>query len=676
MREDTSAFRLWMEALPEALKLPAGVFMPQEEWAWERIARGEFADMALFDPTADRTAPDWWRTCTKFGARQPDPTNPASFDEHHVLSQQFLRALVSSPPVNAGFHKPDTMICNAHIKDLVYLDDVYSNCGLRFNFCRFEQGGDFNRLTVLGKMQLTGVVSKGPIRASSMSIDGDLVLSFGCSSQGRISPTGETRLSVIPFIAEGEVIIRDAIIGGAVIMNKASFLSGLVADRMKTGRSLMCDHGFCLKGDMRLIAAEIGGSVAFGLGSVTGALEADRVKVTSELRLGNNFSVGKDVRLSGAKFGGDIIFSGVNIKSSLIADGIETPANLYLDRGFKVEGEAQIVDAKIGGSLSFREASLMGTLNAERIEAGREVHLRQMRRLGATNLSGAKVSGNLQLSGSSIHGEINLTGARIEGALELSQTAGSEPTWGEDAGLILRNVTCGALAGSLAAFRRVREGKAKKEHFPKLDLVGLRYANLGGLQAKQKDTLAGVTDANELIAFLEAGAGEGATFTPGPYQQLARELRDTGHESMADKIMIAMKRHERVCSPHWRKIGLCFADEFSRFGYCNHRALAWFGFVVMGSCAVGLCLNGAVFTPTAEGWDNFVGWFWFALGNAIPLITLDDAHRTFLAEQFRTAPNAVPWGVASVFHIAKIFGFAILSYYVASLAGLANPRNE
>jgi hypothetical protein len=49
-----------------------------------------------------------------------------------------------------------------------------------------------------------------------------------------------------------------------------------------------------------------------------------------------------------------------------------------------------------------------------------------------------------------------------------------------------------------------------------------------------------------------------------------------------------------------------------------------------------------VFTPTSEGFDNVVRWFWFALGNATPLITLDDAHRTFLSEQFGAESNRVP----------------------------------
>jgi hypothetical protein len=205
----------------------------------------------------------------------------------------------------------------------------------------------------------------------------------------------------------------------------------------------------------------------------------------------------------------------------------------------------------------------------------------------------------------------------------------------------------------------------------------LHYANLGGLQAEQKDTLAGVEDVKELVALLEAG-GDGATFTPGPYQQLARALRHMGHDERADEIMIAMKRHERACVSWARqplyKLWLCLLDGFSGFGYRNHRALGWFAVVALLSWGGGLGLSGAVFTPTSEGLDNVVRWFWFALGNATPLITLDDAHRTFLSEQFGAGSNRVPLGVASVFHLAKIFGFVILSYYVASITGLANPR--
>jgi hypothetical protein len=299
--------------------------------------------------------------------------------------------------------------------------------------------------------------------------------------------------------------------------------------------------------------------------------------------------------------------------------------------------------------------------------------------LNYVSLVGAKIGGNVQLSGSTLQGKIDLTGARIDNALELAQLPGTEPIWGEGAELILRNVSCGALAGRLAAFRRVRDGKAERHHFPKLDLVGLHYANLGSMQAEQKDTLAGVEDVKELVALLEAG-GDGATFTPGPYQQLARALRHMGHDERADEIMIAMKRHERACVSWARqplsKLWLYLLDVFSGFGYRNHRALGLFAVVVLLSWGGGLGLSGAVFTPTSEGFDNVVRWFWFALGNATPLITLDDAHRTFLSEQFGAESNRVPLSVASAFYAAKIFGFVILSYYVASVTGLANPRRE
>jgi hypothetical protein len=578
MSENTIAFRPWMKALPKELRLPAGVFTSQEEWAWERIARGEIADMAMFDPSADRNAADWWKGKPDGG--EPDPSSPQTFTDHHILSERFLRTVIFHEPYASGGERLGVRIMHAWVKEHILWSDRSTLEGLWLSSCRFECDVCVQALRVPGLLSFQGSVIKGALNA----------------------------------------------------------------DGLETGGGLFCREGFTADGDIRLL---------------------------------------------GAKIGGDADFTNAKLSKVLNADRLET-GGAFFCTGSVVQGCVSMTGAKVGGELSFDKAILKANLIADRLEARGSVFLRNMSGMSDAMFIGARISGSVQLGGSIIHGNINLTNARIEdevsltrtwteSALELTQLPESKATWCEGAGLILRNASCGALAGSLAAFRRVREGKAERHHFPKLDLVGLHYENLGGLQAEQKDTLAGVEDVKELVALLEAGS-DGATFTPGPYQQLARALRHMGHDERADEIMIAMKRHERACVSWARKplskFWLFLLDGFSGFGYRNHRALGLFAVVVLLSWGGGLGLSGAVFTPTSEGFDNVVRWFWFALGNATPLITLDDAHRTFLSEQFGAESNRVPLSVASAFYAAKIFGFVILSYYVASITGLANPRRE
>lgn len=372
---------------------------------------------------------------------------------------------------------------------------------------------------------------------------------------------------------------------------------------------------------------------------------------------------------------GILSFDGAVLEMGLDADRLTVQGHMFCGERFHAGRDVRLLSARIGGKLTFSGGHLMGVLQADGVVIDHGLTMREMTRLGSAQLIDAKIGGNLQLSDSTLEGQIDLTGAAIEGALELAQAHGSEPVWGEEAELILRNARLGALAGSLDAFRRIRTGRARRAHFPKMDLVGLRYANLGGLQAEQKNTLAGARAA-DLAAFIDAGSGDGRTFTPGPFRTLAKELRESGHEDKARYLTRAMMFHERRCAGGLRALSLHLSGILTGFGFRNFYALIWFFLLVAGAAAYGLHATHAVFAPTLSGAAHLAQWGWFSLGNAIPLMTLDEAHKTFLATHAGTAAGDVPLDIASVFYGAKIAGFLILTYLAASVSGLANKADK
>jgi hypothetical protein len=372
-----------------------------------------------------------------------------------------------------------------------------------------------------------------------------------------------------------------------------------------------------------------------------------------------------------------------HVKEAINWSGRQTKGELWLDR-CRFEQRVVLQDVQIAGLLRLHGTVLNGPLNAAGLEVKGYLYLRDMKRLGSAQLIGARIGGNAQFSRSKLEGQIDLTGAVIDGALELAQVPGTEPTWGEKAELILRNARVGALAGSITAFRRNRTGKpAKKTDFPKMDLVGLRYGNLGGLQATQENTLAGAT-ARDLVAFLEAGIGDEKghthkTFTPGPFRILAKELADSGHMEKARDILFAMGEHERRCANLWQTILLCISAVVIGFGYKNHRAVAWFFAIVAAAAAYGLVITGATHLAfTYDGVERLFQWMWFSFGNAVPLITLDETHKTFLAEKVLGNAKAtnIPTYVGAPFYIAKVLGFLTLTYLAASVSGLATRADK
>jgi hypothetical protein len=268
----------------------------------------------------------------------------------------------------------------------------------------------------------------------------------------------------------------------------------------------------------------------------------------------------------------------------------------------------------------------------------------------------------------------------------LDQGKGTLPSWGTAAELVLRNAKVGALAGRLASFltedgraQIKKNGAAKlmQDHILRLDLFGFRYGHLGGLAAQSAaDTLAGAKATN-LIAWLKAGLGAGG-YNPDPFRALARALDEAGHNEKAREVRIAQAKHERACESWWspRKWGLFVTEPLTGFSQRNHRAVLWFFAVIINSTLLGLYLTGSrEIAFTQEALEHTFQWFWFALGNATPLVTLDEGHKNFLAlAAGAKAGEPAPTWLASWFYCAKIAGFLILTFLAASMSGVGQKE--
>jgi hypothetical protein len=598
---------------------PHESWSPQERWAWENIIRGEIADLARFDPAADHAAPDWWRGRDDAIEDAPDPQKLESFQAHQVLTELFLRSVIFHEPYASAPERPGVRIRHAVVKEAINWSSRRTKGELWLDRCHFAH----------------------------------------------------------------DVLIQDLHVAGTLSFNGAAFGGALNADRLEVKGGLFCSNGFNAKGDVRLLGALIGGDAAFVQASLGGALNADRLEVKGGLFCRDGFRAEGDLRLVGARIGGNAELSKASLGGALVADGFEVKGDLFCRDGFNANGDVRLVGARIGGDAAFTQATLGGALKADRLEVKGDLFLRQMKGLGAANLVGATIGGTVQLWESTLTGPINFTGARITEALELEQGDDLGPVWRDGAKLILRNASVGALAGVLGAFRRPGQNKMPGP-FVAMDLVGLRYQHLGGLQAKPGRTLADAKP-EDLIAWLKAGIADeqgkhNAAFTPGPFRTLAQVLETSGHTEAARRIRIAMRQHERACTPwtSWRKWGLFIAGAVTGFSQRNHRAIYWFGGVVLASAALGLGLTGSpglAWTP--EALEHTFQWLWFALGNAVPLITLDEGHKNFLAlAAGAKAGEPAPTWLAAWFYSAKILGFLILTYLAASLSGVATKGDE
>lgn len=427
------------------------------------------------------------------------------------------------------------------------------------------------------------------------------------------------------------------------------------------------------------IGLRVNGTLGMNASCLEAELGADGMVVTGDLFLRNQFTARGNVRLLGVNVGGDVAFTGAEFMNGFNADGIVVGSGLFCTDDFKSHAELRLNGARIAGNMDFEGAHLERVLNADACVVSGDVFCRGLRKAEALNFRGARIAQDLQLSQSVIDGVVDLTGAQIDGEINLAQHADDGPKWGPSARLVLRNASAGALAGGLHALKRQRSG------FVPCELGGFSYQRLGGLGAGRAGSTLASASSVDLRAWLRR-CRPSDHYDPAPYQMLAKALQDAGRKDRASDIRMSQGNYELVVrgTPPQQRFMLLMSSLFIGYGERNHRALLWFALTVIGAAAIGYWQD-MRWSPAGEpdgwmDWQAWRDWVGYAFGGAVPLLTFDEGHKTFLVDRFcgvrlgEVCPTGVPTGLTGFFYTVKVIGFVILSYLAAGVSGLAQRR--
>lgn len=362
---------------------------------------------------------------------------------------------------------------------------------------------------------------------------------------------------------------------------------------------------------------------------------------------------------------------GAFLKKGMCAEGSKIRGDLFCRDHFRTEEEMQLVGATVGGNAEFADSNLKGGIDANGLRLGRDLYFRDVVPLGNIQLLSANILGDIQIRDGEVTGEIDLTGAHIRGELHLGNGKAGSPNWTQGAALILRNAKLGALAGSIESFQ-IKQKQATSELYPQLDFVGLRYHHLGGMFSRQSESLENASAA-QLDQLLNQASITGERFVPGPYLQLARVLEAGGQKTKSAELRFRMRHQEWLRSSTKPRMRPSFSKHFTGYGYHPWKGLIWLLAFAVAWTFLGLALNGelAFRFPNLADLERTTRWFWFSLGNSLPLISLDEAHKTFLSQEV-TKNTAL---ITSLFHFHKLAGYALVTYLVASLAGVVDKRD-
>jgi uncharacterized protein YjbI with pentapeptide repeats len=613
----------------------------QEKWVWSRISEGEVAD---FNSAED------------YGGKF-DPKKPEEWPESRILTPAFLETILLNEPYRGSLTRHGVQISGALFKKPVELSNATLNHQLCLEDSHFNADADLSYLKATNVISLTGSKFTGKLYMQSMEVKSHLLMKGGNE-----------------FV---EVDLGNAKIGGVIDMSGSKFTGKLIMNAMEVESHLLMSDGAEF-GEVDLGNTKIGGGADMSGSKFTGKLNMNAMEVKSHLFLkeGNEFV---EVDLGNAKIGGGIDMSGSKFTGELHMQSMEVERHLLLGDGAEF-GEVDLGDTKIGGVIDMSGSKFTGKLNMNAMEVKSHLFLKEGTEFGEVDLGNAKIGGGIDMSGSKFTGKLNMSRLKVESSLYMRSNAeftevdlGSSKIGGmvdisdstfqclDMTGTQIKEELClgyeglhpkGLENGSELILRNTEVGvllDAPNAWPDKLEIVGFTYSRLGGLASGKSHSMI----KKDIIGRKE-WLNKQKSYSPQPYVQLGKILREAGYKNMANDILFESKKRERRETSSWLNwLNLTLQYFFVGFGYRISFTFFW---------AIALTLIGAfVLKSTGQGLSNNMPYgFSYSLDMLLPVIKLNESHYDIILK-----------GIAKYyFYIHIILGYVLASFLIAGLSGI------
>jgi uncharacterized protein YjbI with pentapeptide repeats len=505
---------------------PSPAWRPTEQWVWQCVCQDAIAD---------------------FNARERKelaPSDPTGWDDTRTVSSAFLEAVLLQEPYRSALPRQGVRIVGAWFKEALALEDARLGHPLGLDHSRFEREVQLSDLRSMDSLSLEGSYFAQSLSVSRAQLGGQLNLS-GARCTGRLNLERVEvkadlfmRTAGVQTAQFAEVILRGARIGGQLDLSGAHCTGTLDLNGLEVKADLFmhtAEAQTAQFAEVILRGARIGGQLSLRSARCTGRLDLNGLEVGSTLFMhtaGVQTAQFAEVILRGARIGGQLDLSGAHCTGRLDLERVEVKADLFM----RTVGDqtAQFVEvdlngAWIGGQLELRGARCTGRLNLGSLQVASHVFLDNAVIDGNIALIFARLGGGLRLDRAHV-ASLDLAGATLQGELRLSEVDENRPQWAEDAQLILRNATIGAL-----------QCPPSLDAWPTLELSGCSYKQLGGFSSADSALEMAARARDWFVDWL----AKDRTFSPQPYHQLASVLRSMGHAETADAVLYAGKERER-----------------------------------------------------------------------------------------------------------------------------------
>jgi len=541
-----------------------------------------------------------------------------------------------------------------------------------------------------------------PLLADGLAVEGNVLLGNGFTADG------EVRIN-------GSQISRNLDCSGATLRSAGRYSLSAAGAVIKgsvylTKMKAPTERRFSSIGAIRFDGAKIGGDLDMSGGLFTAApLAAVRTVPNPEeddwyVFRGDGLEVGGDVvfteqcevhgsvRLINARVGGDFVCEAARFdfpgEETLVADGISVSGTTFIDEGTVTNGIFRFVQATLRQGFRAREAifDLTGSYRhrfdnrlmiAELYDLPRG-HVALYRGLCGIYAPRAAVTGTF------LWQDIERLPAT---------DAGQYDFW-----LYLRGSTVDAVEDHA-------ESWSKLDRF---DITGCRYATVAmpsndfDWRLRELDGQYAILNRNtrignwRLACAIMVGRAAGLDqairrFKPQPYIQLARVVREGGHEAAANKILVQLERNRTRYSNYkrWRQTARHTLDAVLRYGFARFRPI-WIllGWAILSAFVFDAAYrDGAIVPSSAASPRVRFNALIYAIDTLVPIVDLNQKKNWVvepLSSKSLTAHmGGSLWcdrvgvlcqfpdrGASSLVFFNTFFGWAMTTFFVAGISGL------